>query len=67
MEFTNVLLYLANALDTQPNKVVDLHTVRGYARKVGVQADWLDLLPDPAGAHHSEYAARLRDLAGGQP
>jgi hypothetical protein len=25
--------------------------------------DWIDLLPPPGGAHHSEYAARLRTLA----
>lgn len=60
-----VLLALAGRLDTQPNRQADLRTIRGYARSLGLPSDWTDLLPPTGGAHHAEYAARLRTLAGG--
>ncbi|MEU5596641.1 hypothetical protein [Streptomyces sp. NPDC020298] len=64
MTIPTVLAALADQLDTQPNRPVDLPTIRGKARALGLPGDWLTLLPNPAGAHHSEYATRLRTLAG---
>ncbi|MFE9921582.1 hypothetical protein ACFYQA_08365 [Streptomyces sp. NPDC005774] len=58
------LLALADRLDTRPNRPVDIYTVRGWARRLGLTSDWVDVLPPPAGAHHSAYATRLRTLAG---
>lgn len=63
MDITTALHALADRLDAQPNRVTDLRTVRGWARGLGVGDDWVGILPPPAGAHHSEYAARLRALA----
>jgi hypothetical protein len=60
-----VLVELADRLERQPNRETDLHTVRGWARAFGLTGDWVDILPPPAGAHHCEYAARLRALAEG--
>ncbi|MFF3928589.1 hypothetical protein [Streptomyces hirsutus] len=57
------LLALADRLDTQPSRSADIYTVRGWARSAGLTSDWVDLLPHPAGAHHSAYATRLRALA----
>ena len=65
MDTTSVLHALADRLDQQPNRPADLFDSRGYARSLGLPNDWADLLPDPNGAHHSEYAARLRAIAGG--
>lgn len=60
------LTALADRLNEQPNRLADLHTIRGIARADGVTGDWIDLLPPTGGAHHSEYAARLHTLAGGR-
>lgn len=64
MDITTLLLTLADQLDTQPNRQADLPTIRGRARHLGLAGDWVDLLPQPDGAHHSEYATRLRAIAG---
>jgi hypothetical protein len=63
MPITTLLLTLADRLEAQPNRLVDMHAVRGWARSAGLTSDWVGILPPPAGAHHSEYAARLRNLA----
>ncbi|MFJ8345071.1 hypothetical protein ACIQ9J_01580 [Streptomyces sp. NPDC094153] len=65
MSATAVLLALADRLDTQPNRQADLRTIRGWARRLGLTSDWVGILPPPNGAHHAEYASRLRTLAGG--
>ncbi|MEH0417847.1 hypothetical protein [Streptomyces sp. B21-083] len=57
---------LADRLDQQPNRPADIHDSRGYARAHGLTGDWAHLLPDPDGASHSEYATRLRTIAGDQ-
>jgi hypothetical protein len=59
-----LLLALADRLDQQPNRPADVFDIRGWARSAGFTSDWLGFLPPPAGATHSEYAARLRALAG---
>jgi len=56
---------LADRLDQQPNRPADVFDIRGWARSAGLSGDWTNLLPHPDGATHSEYAARLRTLAGG--
>lgn len=56
---------LADRLDQQPNRPADVFDIRGWARSAGLTGDWLEILPPPAGAHHSTYAVRLRTLAGG--
>ena len=61
----SLLLALADRLDQQPNRPADVHTVRGWARAAGFPGDWVGILPYPDGATHSEYATRLRALAGG--
>jgi hypothetical protein len=60
-----LLLALADRLDTRPSRPTDIHTVRGWARRLGLTSDWVGILPPPDGAHHSAYAHRLRTLAGG--
>jgi hypothetical protein len=57
---------LANHLDLEPNRPVDIHQVRGRARWLGATTDWAQLLPAPdtEDTPHSEYAARLREIAG---
>lgn len=65
MNATDVLLRLADRLEAEPNRRSDLYAIRGKARGLGLKGDWPDLLPDPDGAHHGEYAARLRAIAGG--
>ncbi|WP_394434534.1 hypothetical protein [Streptomyces sp. SGAir0957] len=57
---------LADRLDTQPNRPAAIYVIRGYGRAYGLTSDWLDLLPTPDGAPHSEYATRLREIAGGE-
>ncbi|WP_073946502.1 hypothetical protein [Streptomyces kebangsaanensis] len=65
MALTTLLLALADRLDLQPNRLADLHAIRGRARHLGLTGEWADLLPEPDGAHCAEYATRLRTLAGG--
>ena len=62
---TAVLHTLADHLDQQPNRVCDMPAIRGKARALGLTDEWIGVLPYPDGAHHSEYANRLRTLAGG--
>lgn len=64
MRFAAALTTLADQLDLQPNRPADLPTIRSRARTLGLTDDWTSLLPSPGGAHHSEYATRLRTLAG---
>ena len=59
-----LLLALADRLDQQPNRPADVFDIRGWARSAGFTTEWLELLPHPGGATHSEYATRLRNLAG---
>ena len=65
MTTADVLHALADQLDAQPNRPCDMPAIRGQARALGLTDEWIGVLPYPDGAHHSEYAARLRDLAGG--
>ncbi|MFB7461267.1 hypothetical protein [Streptomyces sp. NPDC056188] len=65
MPITIALQALAARLDLHPNRQADLHTIRGYGRHLGLTGTWADLLPPTDGAHHAEYATRLRTLAGG--
>ncbi|MFF7142287.1 hypothetical protein ACFZB5_13695 [Streptomyces nodosus] len=61
----DALLALADQLDQRPNQPAHLPSIRGRARYLGLTSDWVDLLPPTDGAAHSQYAARLRALAGG--
>jgi hypothetical protein len=64
MDIATALHHLADRLNREPNRTTDLHRVRGWARALGLTADWLAWLPAPGGATQSEYATRLRRLAG---
>lgn len=64
MPITTAFHKLADRLDIRPNRPADIHTIRGHARTLGLTGDLLDLLPATNGATHSQYAARLRHLAG---
>ncbi|MFD5656947.1 hypothetical protein, partial [Streptomyces hirsutus] len=62
-----VLVALADRLDTQPSRPVDLHVVRGWARSAGLTGDWVGILPPPAGAHPNRYGPPLSAPARGHP
>ncbi|MGW1533899.1 hypothetical protein [Streptomyces aureus] len=60
---TTVLHALADHLDLQPNRPVDMIRVRVRARMLGLADDWISLLPAPGDTHQSAYATRLRAIA----
>jgi hypothetical protein len=59
-----VLQRLADHLDLEPNRTVDLIRIRVRARMLGLTDDWITLLPTPGDTHQSAYARRLREIAG---
>jgi hypothetical protein len=59
-----ILHTLADYLDLQPSRPVDMARIHVRARMLGLTDDLRDLLlPTPGDTHQSAYALRLRAIA----
>jgi hypothetical protein len=61
---SGLLLTLADHLDLEPSRPVNMGRVRVRARLCGLTSDWISLLPVAGNIRQSAYAMRLRAIAG---